>query len=131
MHQQLFYPTVSTSYGSVELRLSSKHIYKVLIDCLSINIPLDESTILKIPTVYHITIARNLLGLLEGTLMYYESIHTITEHICRIIVPSSLRHTIFNMMHATPISGHIGEYKTLYQIRLRFFCHLLLSDVSD
>ena len=37
------------------------------------------------------------------------------------LVPVSLRHTIFSLLHASPTVGHMGEYKTLYCIKLRFF----------
>ena len=94
---------------------------KVLIDRLSINAPLHESTILKISADYRTSIARNLLRLLEGRFLYYERIPTDTKHICRIIVPTSLCHTLFNLMHATPATGHKEEYKILYRIRLQFF----------
>ena len=56
---------------------------------------------------------------------------TVTNHICRIVVPISLRRIIFNLMHATPIAGHMGEYKILCRIKLRFFWLRLRSDISD
>ena len=34
-------------------------------------------------------------------------------------------------MYATPIVGHMGEYKTLYRITFRFSWYRLRSDVSD
>ena len=34
-------------------------------------------------------------------------------------------------MHDTPISGYMGEYKTLYRIKLRFFWPRLRYDVKD
>ena len=62
--------------------------------------------------------------------MYYELFPTVTKYIYRIIVSTSLRHTIFNLIHATPVAGYIGEYKILYQIRLRLFLLRLRSDIS-
>ena len=93
---------------------------KVLIDCLSISTPLDKKKNFHLPAAYRTAIARNLLGLLEGRLVYYEPIATATNHICRVVVPTSLRRIIFNLIHATSIAGHMGEYKTLYRVRLRF-----------
>ena len=93
---------------------------KVLLDCLSINAPLDEPTILQLPTPYRSAITRKFLGLLEGRLLCYKPIPTVTKNMCRIIVPTSLRHTTFNLMHSTPVAGHMGEYKILCRIRLRF-----------
>ena len=94
----------------------------MLIVRLSINAPLDEHAILKLfPASYRTAIVRNLLGLLQGRLVYYEPIPSVTKNNSRIIVLTSLRHTIFNLIHAIPVAGHIDEYKTLYRIRLRFF----------
>ena len=84
----------------------------------SINTSLDEPTIFKLSVAYRTVIVRNLLGILEGRFVYYEPIPTITNYICRIILPTSLRHTIFNLIHTPPVAGHMGEYKTLYRIRL-------------
>ena len=87
-----------------------------MIDRLSINAPLDETTILILLSAYRTIIARNLLGLLEGRLVYYEPIPTVTKNNCRIIVSTSLRHTIFILMHAISITRHVREYKTFSRI---------------
>ena len=47
---------------------------KLFIDHLSINVPLSQSTILKLPTAYRTALSRNQLGLLGGHLIYYEQI---------------------------------------------------------
>ena len=104
---------------------------RVLIDRLSINSPLDQPTILQLPAAYRISIARNLLGLFEGRLVYYDPVPTVSKHICLIVVPLSLRRTIFTLMHATHVAGYMSEYKTLYRIKLRFFWPRLRSDVAD
>ena len=72
------------------------------------------------PTTYRTAIARNLIGLLEGRLVYYEPIPTVSIRICRIVVQQLLSHHIFNLRHVSPLAGHMSEYKTLYLIRLRF-----------
>ena len=80
----------------------------MLIERLSIKSPLDERTILKLPVACRTPITRGLLGLVEDRLVYYELIPTVTKHICRIIVPTSLRHTIFNDACSTSCWTH-GE----------------------
>ena len=104
---------------------------KVLIDRLSINASLDEPTILKLPTTYSTTTVGNLSGSPEGRLVYYEPIPIVTKHICSIVDPTSLRHTIFNLMYAIPVAGYMGEHKILYRIRLRLFWPRLRSNVSE
>ena len=81
---------------------------KVFLDRLSISSPLDKPIILHLAAPYRTTISRNLSGLLEGQIVYYESITTVTNHICYIFVPTSLRHIILKLMYATPVAGHMG-----------------------
>ena len=104
----------------------------MVIDRLSNNSLLDKQTILQLPVAYRTTIARNLLGLLEGRLICYEPTPTVTNHICCITVPIFLRRKIFTLRCATPLTGHMGGgYKALYGIKLRFFWSRLCSDVAD
>ena len=106
-------------------------IKKVLIDRLSINAPLEEPIILQLLAAYRTAITHNLIGLLEGRLVYYEPVPTVTNHICRIIVPLSLRCTIFTLVHVTPVSERMGEYKILYRIKLNLFWPRLRSDDTE
>ena len=80
----------------------------MLIDRLSVNAPLDKPTIIKLPAPYRTDIVRNPLELLEGRFMYYELISTVTKHICRIVVPTSLCYTIFNLIHAIHVARQMG-----------------------
>ena len=102
---------------------------KVLLDRLPDSASLDKPTILHLPVPYLTAIARNLLGLLEGRIVYYEPIVPFTNHICRIVVPTFLCPIIFNLVHATPVAGRMGEYYTLYRNKLRFFWPRLRSNV--
>ena len=63
---------------------------KLLIEILSIIDPMNKLNILNFPATYRTAIDLNLLGLLEGRLVYYESTLTIAKHICHIIVTKSL-----------------------------------------
>ena len=94
---------------------------KMFLDYLFINAPLNQSTIRTLPAAYRTAIARNQIKLLSGRLVYYEQNSFAHKCICRIVVPLSLRRKYFVLMHASPVAGHMGEYKTLYRIRLRFF----------
>ena len=103
---------------------------KLFLDHLSINTPLDQSTIRTLPAAYRTTIARNQIGLLSGRLVYYEQITFAHKHICRIVVLLSLRRKMFVLIHASPVAGHMGEYKNLYRIRLRFFGPRMRTDIK-
>ena len=104
---------------------------KNFIDHFTLNAPLDQSTILNFPEVYRTARSRNQLGLLEGRLVYYEQLSFAIKHISRIVVPLLLRHKIFNRMYATPIAGHMCDYKTLYRIRLRFFWPRIRTNIKE
>ena len=104
---------------------------KVVMDRLSINSPLDEPNILQLPVVYRTTIIRNISRLVEGCLVYYEPIPTVTNHICRIVVPIFFRRAIFTLMYVTSIIGNMGKYKILYRVKFRLsylYCVLTLLD---
>ena len=75
-------------------------------------------TLSSLAAHYRSAIAINTLGIVEGRLLFYETVPTTANKICRIIFPVSFRHTIFSLLHASPTAGHIGEYKTLYRIKV-------------
>ena len=69
---------------------------------------------------YRRAIAQNLLCIINDRLVYLEPVAFSTNHLCRIVVPLSLKCAIFDAMHGFPAAGHMGEYKTLYCFKLRF-----------
>ena len=66
------------------------------------------------PAQYRRAVATNLLGMVEGRLIFFEQVVTTANQICRIVVPISPRRIVFSLLHASPAAGHMGEYKTLY-----------------
>ena len=78
---------------------------------------------------YRSDVSNNSLGIVEGRLVIYEPVSTTVNQICRIVVPISLRHLIFSLLHASPVAGHMGEYKTIYCIRLRSFWPKMRSNI--
>ena len=77
--------------------------------------------IIKLVVTYRKDIARNLLCIISCRLVYLEPITVSTNHICRIIIPLSLRCIILNAMYTLHAAGHMREYKTLYRLKIRFF----------
>ena len=104
---------------------------KIFYDHFTLNAPLNQSTILNLPEAYRTALSCNQLGLLEGRLVYYEQLSFANKHIYRIVVPLLLRHKIFNIIHATLFAGLMGEYKTLYRIRLRFLWPRMRADIKE
>ena len=80
---------------------------------------------------HRIDVSNNALGIVEGRIVSFEKVPTTTNQICRIVVPISLRRVIFSLLHAYSADGHIGKYKTLYRIILRFFWTRIRSDINQ
>ena len=48
-----------------------------------------------------------------------------------IIIPKSLRRSLFIHLHNEPSGGYMVEYKTIYTMRLRLFWPKLRDDVKQ
>ena len=103
---------------------------KLFLDHLSINAPLDQSTIRTLPAAYRTAISRNQIGFFSSRLVYYEQISFSHKHICRIVVPLSLCRNFFVLMHASPVAGHMGEY-TFIPYSSSFFLPRMRADIKD
>ena len=78
----------------------------------------EKDMISSFPSQYRSVVAHNIVGIVEGRLICYEQAPTTIEQIFNIVVPISLRHTIFYLLHASPVVGRMDEYQTLYRIKL-------------
>ena len=77
----------------------------------------------SLAVTYRRAIAQNLFCIINNRLFYLEPVDISSNHLFRIFVPLFLRRVIFDAMHASPAAGPVGEYKTLYRIKLRFIWH--------
>ena len=91
--------------------------------------PFEKVIISSLPAQYRSKIINNTLCIVDGRLVFYGTVPKPTNKICRILVPVSLRHTIVFLLHTSPTVGHMGEYITLYHIKLRFFWPKVRSDI--
>ena len=48
----------------------------------------------------------------------------------QIVLPASLRKTVFTQLHSVPVAGHLGVKKTLMKIKARYFWFGLRSDTE-
>ena len=60
---------------------------------------------------------------------FLDTKHNGTRYVDRIVVPESYRNEILRVGHAIPLSGHMGNAKTLDRIAAHFFWPGLSSDV--
>ena len=102
----------------------------LLLDRLSSNTPISKHDLLSIHSAYRDYIRQDRLSLLDGKLVVFQPVQNNQELLMLIIVPLSLRRDIFSAYHASPSTGHMGIYKTLHRIRLRFFWPLCRKDVT-
>ena len=70
---------------------------------------------------YRANLKSSLISILNGNIVLYKPISKDIKYIGLIIVPHSLRCTIFSHYYTGPSEGYMGEYKALFFIRMRFF----------
>ena len=106
----------------------SSIIIKVLRKYKTTYIPLD--IINSIHTSYMPSIKKGNIVLLGDKLLLFKAMNMDSKIISFIIVPTSLRRTLFDHYHGGPSGGHVGEYKILYHIRMRFFWPGLMEEIK-
>ena len=82
------------------------------------------------PSEYKTLLAKGLIAIVSDKIVYFKPILMNMKHVSLMVVPKSLRKTLFDHYHAGPSAGHMGEYKTLYRMRMRFFWPGLRNDVK-
>ncbi|GFH50453.1 hypothetical protein CTEN210_06929 [Chaetoceros tenuissimus] len=85
----------------------------------------------NIDKFYHQKLHDGEIDLFQGKLIHNKCIFLKTKYIALIIVPMSLRQRIFDCYHSGPLGAHMGEYKTLSRIRLRFTWPQLQTDIKS
>ena len=80
---------------------------------------------------YKLALQQGRILMVDQKLVFFKPIFQQTRYVGLIIVPSALRRKIFSHYHAGPSAGHMGEYKTLFRMRLRFFWPGLRKDVKE
>ena len=71
---------------------------------------------------YKRSLKKGIIQILNWNLVLYNPILANQRYIALIIVPQSMRRSVFSHFHDGPSGGHMGYYKTLYRMRLRLFC---------
>ena len=84
----------------------------------------------SIPPSYHSKLKEGTIVFWNQKLVYTKCIFPNKKYIALIVVPQELRQRIFDHFHSGPSGAHMGEYKTLFRIRLRFFWPGLRQDIK-
>ena len=102
-----------------------------LMDHLSYNALLNKLILSKLVVIYREVIEQNFLCILNSNLIYLEPVTVSSNHIFRIVIPFALRCVVFNLMHASPIAGHMVQYKILYSLKIQLFWPRMRTDIKD
>ena len=82
-------------------------------------------------SVYHFPLKEKRIKIVNDKVILFKPILTDHHHVMLIVVPILLRRKLLSHYHAGPTGGHMGEYKTLYRVRLRFFWPKLREDIKE
>ena len=88
-----------------------------------------ERELLSVHRAYRPAIREKRLKMKLGRLVVMSPIAESNKFLTLIVVPESLRVTVFQAYHCTGVGGHMGTYKTLLVLRLRFFWPNMRSNV--
>ena len=80
-----------------------------------------DSVIASVPMGYRHHLRNNLIQILGDKLILLQPINMGDKYVTLIVTPDSIRRKLFSHYHAGPSGGHMGEYKTLFRLRMRFF----------
>jgi hypothetical protein len=85
----------------------------------------------SVHSAYRDYICRDCIALVNHRLVVFQSVQNNQELLMLIVVPASLRRSVFSAYHASPAAGHMGVYKTLHHICLQFFWPVNRKDITD
>ena len=80
-----------------------------------------EKGLRSLSAVYRHPLREKRVKLLNSRIVIMNPIGSANRFLTLIVVPKEIRRIIFHACHTTPMGAHMGRYKTLLLIRLRFF----------
>ena len=92
---------------------------------------LSNSVINSVAMGYRQHLKNNMIQIMGDKLVLFKPVNMASKYITLIITPDPLRRTIFSHYHASPSGGHMGTYKTMFRLRLRFFWPAMREDVKN
>ena len=89
-----------------------------------------SSSLASIDSSYHHFIRQNQLLIHQDRLAILQPVDH-DRALLVLVTPPALHRLIFSAYHASPTAGHMGYYKTLHRIRLRFFWPRMKTEISS
>ena len=91
----------------------------------------EEDEIRKVHTGYWQPLREGSITFRNGRLVLIGLSAISNRHLVLIVVLQSLRRTIFMAFHTSGVGAHMGAYKTLVVIRMRFFWPHMRKEILD
>lgn len=89
-----------------------------IIKLLSTNASWDQSSLNKVSSAYRPFLRDNRMCMMNGKLVAMQPVSNRSQVLALIVAPLSLRRHLFSAYHASPVTGHMKEFKTLHRLRL-------------
>jgi hypothetical protein len=103
-----------------------------IIHCLSAKTPWTHASLNKVSSTYRPFLREdNRMCMLHGKLVAMQPVSNRIQAFALIVVPISLRRHLFSAYHASPVAGHMKEFKTLHRLRLRFLWPKMRGNISS
>ena len=80
---------------------------------------------------YRLSLRKKLMHMLGGKLVLFKPVNMNSKYIILLVVPLSLCRKLFSHYHAGPSGGHMGKYKTLFRLRLRFLWPTMREEIKS
>ena len=103
----------------------------IIIERLARKLPWDQATLNTVSSTYRPFLRDGRMCLFHGKLIALQPVSNRSQVLSLIVVPASLRRHLFSAYHASPVAGHMKEFKTLHRLRLRFLWPKMRSDISS
>jgi hypothetical protein len=103
----------------------------LIIILLSADAPWDQSSLNKVSSTYHPFLRDSHMRMMNGKLVVMQPVSNGSQVLALIVAPLSLRHHLFSAYHASPVTGHMKEFKTLHHLRLRFLWPKMRADIAS
>jgi len=91
--------------------------------------PWAEKEVRKVHKNFWEALRSNSFTFKNDRLVIYKLIGSTNRYLSLIAVPFALRRTVFTAYHASGVGAHMGKYKTLLAIRMRFFWPNMRKDI--
>jgi hypothetical protein len=91
----------------------------------------NQADLNKVSSTYHPYLHDNCMQLLHGKLVALQPVSNQSQVLALIVAPASLCRYLFSTYHASPVTGHMKEFKTLHRLCLRFLWPKMRGNISS